>query len=100
MTGRAAGATDDAAPVDAVGPETVAGRAGRGRDLPWAAPTHRLRSGSHLVGSLHLAEGLAVVPEDATAVEVGDVLPLLTLGAGRASSASLLPTARTAEEHQ
>ena len=115
VAGRASGPADDAAPVDAVGPETVAGRAGRGRDLPWAAPdttdgaagdlpwaapTHRLRSGSHLVGSLHLAEGLAVVPEDATAVEVGDVLPLLTLGAGRASSASLLPTARTAEEHQ
>ena len=29
------------------------------------SPTHRLGSGSHLVASLHLADGLAVVPEDA-----------------------------------
>lgn len=30
-------------------------------------PTHRLGSGSHLVASLHLADGLAVVPEEAEA---------------------------------
>ncbi len=28
-------------------------------------PSHRLGSGSHLIASLHLADGLAVVPEDA-----------------------------------
>lgn len=36
--------------------------------------SHRLGSGSHLVASLHLAEALAVVPEDVDAVAPGDLL--------------------------
>lgn len=36
--------------------------------------SHRLGSGSHLVASLHLAEALAVVPEDVEAVVLGDLL--------------------------
>src|SRR5690606_36720376 len=39
-----------------------------------AMPTHWLGSGSHLVASLHLADGLAVVPEDVERVERGDVV--------------------------
>ncbi|MBB1512306.1 molybdopterin molybdotransferase MoeA [Tessaracoccus sp. MC1627] len=37
-------------------------------------PSHRLGSGSHLVASLHLADGLAVVPELVEAVSPGDVV--------------------------
>ena len=29
------------------------------------APSHALGSGSHLIGSLHLADGIAIVPADA-----------------------------------
>ena len=35
---------------------------------------HLLGSGSHLVASLALADGLAVVPEDVESVERGDVV--------------------------
>lgn len=38
------------------------------------APVHRLGSGSHLVASLALADGLAVVPEDVTSVAPGDLV--------------------------
>lgn len=38
------------------------------------SPVHRLGSGSHLVASLALADGLAVVPEDVESVERGDVV--------------------------
>ncbi|MBK8462223.1 MAG: molybdopterin molybdotransferase MoeA [Nigerium sp.] len=37
-------------------------------------PAHHLGSGSHLIASLHLAEGLAVVPAEVECVEPGDVL--------------------------
>ncbi|MHA6525768.1 molybdopterin molybdotransferase MoeA [Tessaracoccus sp. G1721] len=37
-------------------------------------PTHRLGSGSHLVASLHLADGLAVVHEDVEGAAPGDVV--------------------------
>lgn len=37
-------------------------------------PAHRLGSGSHLVASLHLADGLAVVPQEVERVEPGDVV--------------------------
>lgn len=37
-----------------------------------ATPIHHLGSGSHLVASLHLADGLAVVDEQATRIEAGD----------------------------
>jgi len=37
-------------------------------------PAHRLGSGSHLVASLHLADGLAVVAEDVDGVSPGDVV--------------------------
>ncbi len=39
-----------------------------------ALPVHRLGSGSHLVASLALAEGLAIVPEGAAGVTAGDYL--------------------------
>ena len=44
-----------------------------------ATPSHRLGSGSHLIGSLHLAQALAVVPGEIEAVEVGQPLRLLSL---------------------
>ena len=37
-------------------------------------PAHRLGSGSHLVASLHLADGLAVVPQEVERVEPGYVV--------------------------
>jgi molybdopterin molybdotransferase len=37
-------------------------------------PVHRLGSGSHLVASLALAEGLAVVPEGQSSVSAGDLV--------------------------
>lgn len=46
---------------------------------PLARRTHRLGSASHLVGSLHLAHALAVVPADATEVGAGQVLPALPI---------------------
>lgn len=44
-----------------------------------ARPTHRLGSASHLVGSLHLAHALAVVPPEVTRVEAGQTLPAIPL---------------------
>ena len=44
-----------------------------------ATPSHRLGSGSHLIGSLHLAQALAVVPGEVEAVQVGQPLRLLSL---------------------
>lgn len=41
------------------------------------APAHRLGSGSHLVASLHLADGLAEVGESVSIVRAGDVLPVI-----------------------
>ncbi|HMR49060.1 MAG TPA: molybdopterin molybdotransferase MoeA [Arachnia sp.] len=41
--------------------------------------SHRLGSGSHLVASLHLAEALAVVPEDIEAVAPGDLLDVFLI---------------------
>lgn len=40
-------------------------------------PSHRLGSGSHLVASLHRADGLAVAGEDAQAVEAGEIVPVI-----------------------
>ena len=54
---------------------------GDGAGLPWATPTHRLGSGSHLVASLPAAQALAVVAAEVEAVEVGDELPLIPLSA-------------------
>lgn len=45
------------------------------------APPHSLGSGSHLIASLHLADGLAIVAEDVTGVAVGDELKVLLTGA-------------------
>lgn len=43
-------------------------------------PTHALGSGSHLIASLHRANALAVVAEEATRVEAGELVPVqLTL---------------------
>lgn len=44
-----------------------------------ARPTHRLGSASHLVGSLHLAHALAVVPAEADRVEAGQALEAIPL---------------------
>ncbi len=44
-----------------------------------ARPTHRLGSASHLVGSLHLAHALAVVPAEVTRVEAGQALHAIPL---------------------
>ena len=41
-------------------------------------PTHRLGSGSHLIASLHLADGLAVIPADVDQVTAGDRVDVLT----------------------
>lgn len=38
---------------------------------------HGLGSGSHAIGSLHLADGLAVVPADVGVVQTGDILEVL-----------------------
>lgn len=42
-----------------------------------ALPTHRLGAGSHLVASLHLTDGLAVVPAQAREVAEGEVVTVL-----------------------
>lgn len=42
-------------------------------------PVHRLGSGSHLVASLALADGLAVVPEDVTTVAAGETVTVHAL---------------------
>ena len=38
---------------------------------------HGLGSGSHAIASLHLADGLAVVPEDVDAVVAGQLLDVI-----------------------
>lgn len=76
-------------------PRPVAARAGVGWSKPagrrqympvrlvpdaagWTcAPAHRLGSGSHLIASLHLADGLAEVGEHISEVRAGDVLPVI-----------------------
>ncbi len=40
-------------------------------------PVHRLGSGSHLIASLHKADGLAVVPEQVTDVTIGDEVTVI-----------------------
>lgn len=45
------------------------------------APPHALGSGSHLIASLHLADGLAIVAADVTEVAAGDELTVLLTGA-------------------
>lgn len=40
-------------------------------------PTHKLGSGSHLAASLHLADGLAIVPAEITRVSTGDEVEVL-----------------------
>lgn len=59
--------------------------AGRRQYIPVArldddlvVPTHRLGSGSHLIASLHLADGLAVIPADVDQVTAGDRVDVLT----------------------
>ena len=42
-------------------------------------PSHALGSGSHLIASLHLADGLAIVGEDVTAVAAGDTVEVMEL---------------------
>lgn len=42
-------------------------------------PVHRLGSGSHLIASLHKADGLAVVPEGVDDVTIGDELTVIIL---------------------
>ncbi|MCC2593710.1 molybdopterin molybdotransferase MoeA [Tessaracoccus sp. OS52] len=44
-------------------------------------PAHRLGSGSHAVASLHLADALAVVPEDVGQIRPGDVLEVFDTNA-------------------
>lgn len=58
--------------------------AGRRQYIPVArldddlvVPTHRLGSGSHLIASLHLADGLAVIPADVDQVTAGDRVDVL-----------------------
>lgn len=58
--------------------------AGRRQYIPVArlddgkvVPTHRLGSGSHLIASLHLADGLAVVPAEVEQVSAGDQVDVL-----------------------
>lgn len=51
----------------------------RNDDLPLVYPTAAKGSGSHLVASLVRAEMLAVVPEEITAVEVGDKLTVMEI---------------------
>ncbi len=52
-----------------------------GDEEPYEARlAHRLGSASHLVGSLHLADALAIVPAHVTRVEVGSPLLALPLG--------------------
>lgn len=45
-----------------------------------ARQPHRLGAGSHLIGSLHLADGLAVVPAEVAEVAAGDALEILPTG--------------------
>ncbi len=40
-------------------------------------PAHQLGSGSHLIASLHHADGLAIIPENVNQVVTGDVLAVL-----------------------
>lgn len=42
-------------------------------------PSHALGSGSHLIASLHLADGLAIVGEDVTAVTAGQTVQVMEL---------------------
>lgn len=58
--------------------------AGRRQYIPVArtddrtvVPAHELGSGSHLIASLHLAEGLAVIPAETTWVGAGDPVEVL-----------------------
>ncbi|WP_246099894.1 gephyrin-like molybdotransferase Glp [Tessaracoccus rhinocerotis] len=44
-------------------------------------PAHALGSGSHAIASLHLADGLAVVPADVDEVHAGDVLEVIDTNA-------------------
>lgn len=46
---------------------------------PVAEPTHGLGARSHFVASLHAANGLAVVPEEVTQVEAGDILDVIVV---------------------
>lgn len=46
-----------------------------------ATPVHALGSGSHLVATLALADGLAVVPEDVEQVQPGDLLTVHSITA-------------------
>lgn len=43
-------------------------------------PAHSLGSGSHAIGSLHLAEALAVIPEAADVIRPGDLVMVRPLG--------------------
>ena len=43
---------------------------------------HQMGSGSHAIASLHLAQGLAIVPADVERVQVGDELEVIDLRAG------------------
>ncbi len=53
---------------------------GAGDDgLPQVVPAHHLHSGSHLVASLHAADGLAVTPVDADSTEVGDLVEIIPI---------------------
>lgn len=45
-----------------------------------ARPTHPLGSASHLIGSLHLAHALAIVPAHVTRVDAGESLSAHLLG--------------------
>lgn len=42
-------------------------------------PAHRMGSGSHAIGSLHLAQGLAIVPAEIEAVEIGRELEVIDI---------------------
>ncbi len=91
LLAKLAGADPDAAPrtgkaIAAVGWRAPAGRrqhvpvkitAGAPGELPSVTPTHLLGSGSHLIATLHTANGLAVVGEDLDGVAPGDEVGLL-----------------------
>ncbi|MDO5747244.1 MAG: molybdopterin molybdotransferase MoeA [Actinomycetaceae bacterium] len=49
-------------------------------ETPMATPTHHLGSTSHLVASLHLANGLAVIPEDVEEIPQWGIVDVLRLG--------------------
>jgi molybdopterin molybdotransferase len=46
-------------------------------DGTFVRPSHRRGSGSHLVASLHLADGLAVVPDEQSVVTAGEPVMLM-----------------------